>query len=52
MDLAVVNYLINNILLVLDTKTSLLWGVHDAVDEIKDELISMRSFLVDADKRE
>ena len=51
MDLAIVNYLINNILLVLGTKTSLLWGVRDAVDEIKDELISMRSFLVDADKK-
>lgn len=35
----------------LDTKTSLLLGVRDAVDEIKDEFISMRSFLVDADKK-
>ena len=51
MDVAVVNYLIYNILSVLETEASLLWGVHEAVDDIKDELISMQSFLVDADKK-
>nr|POE76245.1 hypothetical protein CFP56_47004 [Quercus suber] len=51
MDSAVVKYLINNILSVLATEASLLWGVRDAIDDIKDESISMQSFLVDADKK-
>ena len=51
MDSAVVKYLINNILSVLATEASLLWGVHDAIGDVKDELISMQSFLVDADKK-
>ena len=51
MDSAVVKYLINNILSVLATEASLLWGVHDAIGYVKDELISMQSFLVDADKK-
>ena len=51
MDSAVVKYLINNILSVLATEASLLWGVHDAIGDIKDELISMQSLLVDADKK-
>ena len=51
MDSAVVKYLINNILSVLATEASLLWGVLDAINDIKDESISMQSFLVDADKK-
>uniref|UniRef100_A0A2N9IQ28 NB-ARC domain-containing protein n=1 Tax=Fagus sylvatica TaxID=28930 RepID=A0A2N9IQ28_FAGSY len=51
MDLAVLNYLICNIREVLKTEALLLWGVRDAIDDIKNELISMRSFLVDADKK-
>ncbi|KAK4590529.1 hypothetical protein RGQ29_020900 [Quercus rubra] len=51
MDSAVVNYLIDNILSVLAIETSLLWGVRDAVVDMKNELISMQSFLVDADKK-
>uniref|UniRef100_A0A2N9H1K2 NB-ARC domain-containing protein n=1 Tax=Fagus sylvatica TaxID=28930 RepID=A0A2N9H1K2_FAGSY len=51
MDLAVVNYLICNIREVLKTEALLLWGVRDAIDDIKNELISMRSFLVDVDKK-
>ena len=51
MDSAVVKYLINNILSVLATEASLLWGVRDAIDDIKDESISMQSFLVDPDKK-
>ena len=51
MDSAVVKYLINNILSVLATEASLLWGVRDAINDIKDESISMQSFLVDADKK-
>ncbi|KAL4594281.1 hypothetical protein ACB092_12G009500 [Castanea dentata] len=51
MDSAVVKYLINNILSMLATEASLLWGVRDAIGNIKDELISMQSFLVDADKK-
>ena len=51
MDLAVVNYLICNIREVIETEALLLWGVRDAIDDIKNELISMRSFLVDADKK-
>jgi disease resistance protein RPM1 len=51
MDSAIVEHLIDNILSVLATEASLLWGVRDAIDDIKDELKSMRSFLVDADKK-
>ena len=51
MDSAEVKYLINNILSVLSTEASLLWGVRDAIGDVKDELISMQSFLVDADKK-
>ena len=51
MDSAVDKYLINNILSVLATEASLLWAVRDAIDDIKDELISMQSILVDADKK-
>ena len=51
MDSAVVKYLINNILSVLATEASLLWGILDAINDIKDESISMQSFLVDADKK-
>ncbi|KAF3964402.1 hypothetical protein CMV_011297 [Castanea mollissima] len=31
--------------------SSLLWGARDAIEDIKDELISMRSFLADADRK-
>ena len=51
MDSPVVKYLINNILLVLATEASLLWGVRDAIDDIKNESISMQPFLVDVDKK-
>ncbi len=51
MDSAIVEHLIDYSLSVLATEASLLWGVRDAVDSIKDELESMRSFLVDADKK-
>ena len=51
MDSAVVKYLINIILSMLATEASLLWGVRNAIGDIKDELISMQSFLVDADKK-
>ena len=51
MESAIVSHLIDNIFSVLATEASLLWGVHDVVDDIKDELKSMRSFLVDADKK-
>ena len=51
MDSAVIKYLISNILSVLATEVSLLWGVRDAINDIKDESISMQSFLVDADKK-
>ena len=51
MDSDVVGLLINNIISILATEASLLWGVRDAVDDIKDELISMQSFLVDAYKK-
>ena len=44
MDSAVVKYLINNILSVLATKASLLWGVRDAIGDMKDELLSMQFF--------
>uniref|UniRef100_A0A2N9GZF1 Disease resistance protein RPM1-like n=1 Tax=Fagus sylvatica TaxID=28930 RepID=A0A2N9GZF1_FAGSY len=51
MDSAIVEHLIDYSLSVLATEASLLWGVRDAIDDIKDELKSMRSFLVDADKK-
>ncbi len=51
MDSAVVELLIDNILSILSTEALLLWRVRDAVDNIKDELISMRSFSVDADEK-
>uniref|UniRef100_A0A2N9I7S4 NB-ARC domain-containing protein n=1 Tax=Fagus sylvatica TaxID=28930 RepID=A0A2N9I7S4_FAGSY len=51
MESAIVEHLIDYSLSVLATEASLLWGVRDAVDSIKDELESMRSFLVDADKK-
>uniref|UniRef100_A0A7N2MI57 Uncharacterized protein n=1 Tax=Quercus lobata TaxID=97700 RepID=A0A7N2MI57_QUELO len=50
MDQAVVELLIENIISVLSNDASLLWGARDAIEDIKDELISMRSFLVDADR--
>ncbi|KAK9995131.1 hypothetical protein SO802_024834 [Lithocarpus litseifolius] len=46
---AIVNLLINNI---LSTEASLLWGVGDAIDDLKDELRSMQSFLIDANTKE
>ena len=46
---AIVNPLINNI---LSTEASLLWGVGDAIDDLKDELRSMQSFLIDANTKE
>ncbi len=49
--MAVVNYLISNIRSVLETEALLLWAVRDAVDDIKNELISIQSFLVDANKK-
>ena len=51
MDQAVVELLIENIILVLSNEASLLWGARDAIEDIKDELISMQSFLVDADRK-
>nr|XP_023880003.1 disease resistance protein RPM1-like [Quercus suber] len=45
----IVNLLINNI---LSTEASLLWGVGDAIDDLKDELRSMQSFLIDANMKE
>lgn len=48
---AVVELLINNILSILSNEASLLWGARDAIEDIKDELISMRSFLVDVDRK-
>ena len=51
MDQAVVELLTDKIISILSTEASLLWGSHDAIEEIKDELISMRSFLVDADRK-
>ena len=38
MESAIVDHLIDNILSVLATEASLLCGVHDAVDDIKNEL--------------
>ena len=52
MDQAVVKLLTYNIISILSTETSLLWGARDAIADIKDELISMQSFLVDADRKE
>ncbi|XP_065624213.1 disease resistance protein RPM1-like [Quercus suber] len=51
MDQAVVKLLTDNIISILSTKASLLWGTRDAIEDIKDELISMQSFLVDADRK-
>ena len=51
MDQAVVELLIENIISILSNEASLLWGARDAIEDIKDELISMRSFLVDADRK-
>ncbi|XP_050251605.1 disease resistance protein RPM1-like isoform X2 [Quercus robur] len=51
MDQAVVELLTENIISILSNEASLLWGVRDAIEDIKDELISMRSFLVDADRK-
>ncbi|XP_050254175.1 disease resistance protein RPM1-like [Quercus robur] len=51
MDSAIVELLIDNIISALATKASLLWGVRDAIADIKHELTSMRSLLIDADKR-
>uniref|UniRef100_A0A7N2MFD5 Uncharacterized protein n=1 Tax=Quercus lobata TaxID=97700 RepID=A0A7N2MFD5_QUELO len=50
MDQAVVE-LTENIISILSNEASLLWGARDAIEDIKDELISMRSFLVDADRK-
>ncbi|KAM3681585.1 hypothetical protein ACJW31_12G008200 [Castanea mollissima] len=51
MESAIADHLIDNILSVLATEASLLWGVRDAVDNIKNELKGMRSFLLDYDKK-
>ncbi|XP_050254177.1 disease resistance protein RPM1-like [Quercus robur] len=51
MDQAVVELLIDNIISILSNEASLLWGARDAIEDIKDELISMRSFVVDADRK-
>ncbi|KAK9995133.1 hypothetical protein SO802_024836 [Lithocarpus litseifolius] len=51
MDSAVVEHLIDNVLSVVATEASLLWGVRDAIGDIKHELTSMRSLLIDADKK-
>ncbi|KAK4570721.1 hypothetical protein RGQ29_029533 [Quercus rubra] len=51
MDQAVVELLIENIISVLSNEASLLWGARDAIEDIKDELISMQSLLVDADRK-
>ena len=51
MDQAVVELLIGNIISILANEASFLWGTCDAIEDIKDELISMRSFLVDADRK-
>ncbi|KAL0004115.1 hypothetical protein SO802_011676 [Lithocarpus litseifolius] len=48
MESALVKFLID---VVLATEASLLWGVRDEIDNIRDELISMQFFLVDADKK-
>ncbi|KAK4570713.1 hypothetical protein RGQ29_029526 [Quercus rubra] len=51
MDQAVVELLTENIISILSNEASLLWGARDAIEDIKDELISMRSFLADADRK-
>ncbi|KAM4075712.1 hypothetical protein ACJW30_12G008300 [Castanea mollissima] len=51
MDQAVVKLLTENIISILSNEASLLWGARDAIEDIKDELISMRSFLADADRK-
>ncbi|XP_050253670.1 disease resistance protein RPM1-like [Quercus robur] len=51
MDQAVVKLLTDNIISILSTEVSLLWGTRDAIEDIKDELISMQLFLVDADRK-
>ncbi|XP_050254161.1 disease resistance protein RPM1-like isoform X1 [Quercus robur] len=51
MESAIVELLIDNIISALATKASLLWGVRDAIADIKHELTSMRSLLIDVDKR-
>ena len=51
MDQAVVELLIENIIPILSNEASLLWGARDAIEDIKDELISMRTFLVDVDRK-
>ncbi|KAM4068380.1 hypothetical protein ACB094_12G006600 [Castanea mollissima] len=51
MDQAVVELLIDNIISILANEASLLWGTRDAIEDIKEELKSMRSFLVDADRK-
>ncbi|KAM3729392.1 hypothetical protein ACB098_12G008100 [Castanea mollissima] len=51
MDQAVVKLLTENIISILSNEASLLWGARDAIENIKDELISMRSFLADADRK-
>ncbi|KAM3729389.1 hypothetical protein ACB098_12G007800 [Castanea mollissima] len=51
MDQAVVGLLTENIISILSNEASLLWGARDAIEDIKDELISMGSFLADADRK-
>ncbi|KAM3681568.1 hypothetical protein ACJW31_12G006700 [Castanea mollissima] len=51
MDQAVVGLLTENIISILSNEASLLWGARDAIEDIKDELISMRSFLADANRK-
>ncbi|XP_075650423.1 disease resistance protein RPM1-like [Castanea sativa] len=51
MDQAVVELLTVNIISILSNEASLLWGARDAIEDIKDELISMRSFLADTDRK-
>ncbi|KAM3681566.1 hypothetical protein ACJW31_12G006500 [Castanea mollissima] len=40
-----------NIISILSNEASLLWGTRDAIEDIKNELISMQSILVDADRK-
>ncbi|KAL4594282.1 hypothetical protein ACB092_12G009600 [Castanea dentata] len=51
MDQAVVKLLTDNIISILSTEAPLLWGTRDAIEDIKDELISIQLFLVDADRK-
>ncbi|KAM3736756.1 hypothetical protein ACB098_09G004400 [Castanea mollissima] len=51
MESAIAELLIDNIISTLATEASLLWGVRDAIEDIKRELTSMQSFLQEADKR-